>query len=144
MPVLSTVEVQLSLHKCNIAKAAPEAREGQLPRNRQLTTNKPRSKTGSAGLSIWECIPWTARIVAYRSQSAWTARCCSSFRCHGAVVDNRGSCASAAFLQQFVQSGSPRQVGLPHIKPFVQFQSLSLQLLTPLLCIGSVASRLDA
>ncbi len=52
MPVLATVDVQLSLHKCNIAKAAPEAREGQLPRNRRLTTNKPRSETGSTGLSI--------------------------------------------------------------------------------------------
>ncbi len=27
LPVLSTVEAQLSLHECNIAKAAPEARE---------------------------------------------------------------------------------------------------------------------
>ncbi len=29
MPILSTVEAQLSLHKCNIATAAPEAREWQ-------------------------------------------------------------------------------------------------------------------
>ncbi len=29
MPVLSAVEAQLSLYKCNIAKAVPEAREWQ-------------------------------------------------------------------------------------------------------------------
>ncbi len=31
MPVLSTVEAQLSLHKRNIAKAAPKARTGKKP-----------------------------------------------------------------------------------------------------------------
>ncbi len=42
MPVLSTVEAQLSLHKRNIAKAAPEAREWQ--ETGGLTMNKPRSE----------------------------------------------------------------------------------------------------
>ncbi len=35
MPVLSLAEALLPLHKCNIAKAAPEAQEWQ--RNRRLT-----------------------------------------------------------------------------------------------------------
>ncbi len=49
MPVLLTVEAQLSLHKCNIVKTAPEALEWQ-------ETGKPDNVRICTGITVL-CVP---------------------------------------------------------------------------------------